>query len=360
MKKSVCICYGLLLLVFLSACGKKDEPYVEIQDITLGVESITLSVGESQAIPVTVSPDGAKVSDIVWETNNQKVCIVDQSGVVTGVAAGKSSVVAKFGTIEKMCIVRVSATQREYELVWEDNFNSSTLNSQYWNVETGFPQNKEEQYYTDRNYYISDGCLVIQAKKESCMGKNYTSSRLNTKGKVKQTYGKFEARISFPSGKGTWPAFWMMPNDNAYGNWPLSGEIDIVEHWGSDANIVSHAVHTKNANGGSSSKGSQWKCQYRTLSPAVENNFHTYSIEWVKSYQNGNDAIFFYVDGVMQNSNAYVVQASNDYADWPFNKDFYVILNLSLGGNLGGTIDDAIFNNPVLMKVDYVKVYKQK
>lgn len=353
----------LSLLLVLVSCknGEKNEPqpYQEIQDIILQ-ESITLNVGESKAVSVSVKPEGAKVSDLVWESSNVGVCTVDDNGVVTGVGTGKSSIVAKFGSLEKMCIVRVNEVVREYELVWEDNFDGTSLNTSFWNVQSGYPQNNEQQYYTDQNHYVKDGLLVLQAKKESFMGKNYTSARLHTKDKVKFTYGKFEARISFPAGKGTWPAFWLMPNDSYYGGWPLSGEIDIVEHWGSNANIVSHAVHTANANGGSSSKGQQWTCQYTTVTPAVENNFHVYSCEWIQSYNNGKDAIFFYVDGVLQNPKAYTVQLSNDYRDWPFNKDFYVILNLALGGNLGGPIDDAIFANDVLMKVDYVKIYQVK
>ncbi|MFT3740171.1 MAG: family 16 glycosylhydrolase [Breznakibacter sp.] len=241
----------------------------------------------------------------------------------------------------------------EYELVWADEFNdaSPSPNPANWNFETGGSGwgNRELQYYTNRteNVRVENGNLVIEALLENYGSNAYTSGRITTKNKAKIRYGKIEARISLPSGQGTWPAFWMMPNDNVYGSWPLSGEIDMMEHVGSDPNMVSFAVHTYYKNG---SKGNNWHSQ---ITPSnVEGNFHEYGIEWF------DDRILFFFDGVKQVT--LWRNLSEDYRGWPFDQDFFVILNLAIGGTMGGTVDNAIFSNPVKMEVDYVRIYRQK
>ena len=144
----------------------------------------------------------------------------------------------------------------------------------------------------------------------------------------------------------------MMPNDNAYGSWPRSGEIDIMEHVGAEPTMISHAVHTVAASGGRS-----WS--KRVYYDDVEGNFHTYTFEWVNDYYNGNDAFLFYVDGklsIIKDQNNFDIST---YEDWPFDQNFFVILNLAVGGTWGGAIDDNIFKTPLQMKVDYVRVYTQ-
>lgn len=241
----------------------------------------------------------------------------------------------------------------EYELVWADEFDdaSAAPNPANWNFETGGNGwgNRELQYYTNRseNVRVENGNLVIEARLENYVGNAYTSGRITTKNKAKIKYGKIEARISLPSGQGTWPAFWMMPNDNVYGGWPLSGEIDIMEHVGSNPDMISFAVHTYYKNG---SRGNNW---YNRITPGnVEGNFHVYGIEWF------DDRILFFFDGVKQVT--LWRNLSEDYRGWPFDQDFFVILNLAVGGNMSGTVDNAIFNNPVKMEVDYVRMYRQK
>jgi beta-glucanase (GH16 family) len=136
-----------------------------------------------------------------------------------------------------------------------------------------------------------------------------------------------------------------MSEHNDYGTWPYSGEIDIMEHIGSDPRMISHAVHTANKNG---TKGNNW---YRRIyQDNVENNFHVYSLLWAQ------DEIQFIVDDVV--STTLYRNFTEDYRGWPFNIDYHVILNLAMGGTMGGTIDDNIFNNPVEMKVDYVRIYQ--
>ncbi|MFV0469013.1 MAG: family 16 glycosylhydrolase [Dysgonomonas sp.] len=240
-----------------------------------------------------------------------------------------------------------SAQTEDYQLVFSDDFEGNVLDESKWSIYTGYAPNQEKQYYTDgyNNLRLEDGNLVIVARKEQAVtNRDYTSARISSQGKGFIRYGKIEARINVPSGAGTWPAFWMMPEESVYGTWPYSGEIDIMEHIGSDPRMISHAVHTANKNG---SKGNNWSNkQYKD---DIENNFHVYSIIWDPDYIN------FYIDDVK--SVTLWRNFAEDYKGWPFDQNFYVILNLALGGTMGGTIDDNIFSNPIEMKVDYVRLY---
>lgn len=248
-----------------------------------------------------------------------------------------------------ICSLNSRTTQADnYSLVFSDEFDGTVLDDSKWTVQSGYAANQEKEYYTtgNNNLRIEDGNLVLVARKEQAVtDRDYTSARINSKGKMFTKYGKIEASISFPSGAGTWPAFWMMPESNVYGTWPKSGEIDIMEHVGSSPTMISHAVHTANKNG---NLGNNWyNRQYRDN---TENNFHKYSIIW------GDETIQFYIDDVK--SVTLWRNLTEDYKGWPFDQNFYLILNLALGGTMGGTIDDAIFDNPVEMKVDYVRIYQ--
>lgn len=242
----------------------------------------------------------------------------------------------------------LSGQTPNYQLVFSEDFDSTSLNLNKWNISTGYAPNQEKQYYTDgnNNIRVENGQLIITGKKENAVtDRNYTSGKITSKGKGFIKYGKVEARISVPAGRGTWPAFWMMPEFNTYGTWPRSGEIDIMEHIGSDPRMTSHAVHTYYKNG---SLGNNWfNRQYKD---SMENQFHVYALEW------DADMMKFYIDGVK--STSLYRNFTEDYRGWPFDHEFYVILNLAIGGTMGGTIDDAIFNNPVELKVDYVRMYQ--
>lgn len=243
-----------------------------------------------------------------------------------------------------------SAQDSDYQLVWSDEFEGENVDTQKWNFEIGGNGwgNQELQYYTNRpeNIFIRDQKLVIKALYEEYGTRNFTSARISTQNKMSVKYGKIEARIKLPKGKGTWPAFWMMPQNSTYGGWPRSGEIDIMEHVGSNPNMISYALHTQSKNG---NLGNNWHNQ---IYPGdVEGVFHTYSIEWLE------DRIAFYFDD--QKQVTYWNDLANDYKTWPFDQDFYVILNLAIGGNMGGTVDVDIFNEDVEMEVEYVHVYQK-
>lgn len=241
------------------------------------------------------------------------------------------------------------------KLVWSEEFNYTGLpDSTKWSYDrgNGCPDvcgwgNNELQYYTwDRkeNARVEDGHLVIEARKDTMGGMNYTSARLVTKNKGDWQYGRVEVRAQLPAGKGMWPAIWMLPTNWEYGGWPRSGEIDIMENVGYWPDSVFGTVHTEAYNGMLGTQKTKGTV-YNDLSKA----FHVYGIEWTA------DSILFMVDGTVYN------RFTNDktgVAAWPFDKTFHLLLNIAVGGNWGGKygVDDSIF--PQKMLVDWVRVYQ--
>ena len=239
-----------------------------------------------------------------------------------------------------------------YELVWSDEFDGDTLDTTKWNYEIGNGSggwgNNELQYYTNstKNCFIENGVLNIKAIKENKGTSAYTSSRITTRGKADYKYGRFEARMIIPKGRGIWPAFWMMPTNSVYGGWPNSGEIDIMEHVGYDANRIYCTVHNEAGNG----MNGQQKGGNKIFN-TIYDEYHVYAVEWFP------DAMKFYVDDTL----VFTYSPSNrTQANWPYDQKFYMILNVAVGGNWGGAkgVDDSIF--PQTLMVDYVRVYQAK
>lgn len=343
------------LLASCSSEQPKENPGQE-KTIVLSDTIVEMKPDRTYMLTATVIPPSD--NSVVWVSSDPSVVSVFM-GKLTSKKEGIATVSAIVDGLSASCEVIVYHPQ--YTLIWEDNFDGSILNESYWTLEKGGGGgNGEKQYYTEGdNIKVENGLLTISARKEQATSNmtgvtyNYTSARIITKNKVKFTYGKIEASISLPSGRGTWPAFWLMPNDSEYGGWPRSGEIDIMEHVGSDPRMISHAYHTKKNN---TSTGTNWSQKY--YKDDVEGFFHTYTLEWEEDYLDGRDAFLFYVDG--ERTAIKVEPEESTWEDWPFDKDFYMILNLAIGGSWGGTIDDSIFENPVEMKVDWVKVYQRK
>ena len=255
-----------------------------------------------------------------------------------------------------------------YRLVWEDNFNGPELDGQNWNIETfgHGAGNNELQFYRRENVSIGrephsgDTCLILTARREEYRGKSFTSGRITTQDKFTFQYGKIEARICLPAGGGLWPAFWMLGN----GSWPTCGEIDILEYVGNRPGTALHALHTRQRNG---MTGGNWNYSYKYEGPgSLEGEFHVFGIEWLKDYQYGRDAIRFYVDDVVT-ATQYEQNEEFNFEQWPFSdewdnpseRQFYFILNMAVGGTLGGSVNLDVFNNQVLMKVDWVRVYQK-
>lgn len=232
----------------------------------------------------------------------------------------------------------------DWNLVWSDEFNGSSLNSANWTAEIGTGSggwgNNELQYYTSRpqNLQVTGGNLVITAQKESYGGMNYTSARIKTQGLQNFTYGKVEARIKLPSGQGLWPAFWMLGSNITSVGWPASGEIDIMERVNNNP-YVNGTVHW-DANGYAS---------YGNISGNLDfSQFHTYSIEWDANY------IRWFVDGNKYNE-IYIQNGTGNTEE--FQKPFFILLNMAVGGNWPGSPNGST-PFPSQMLVDYVRVYQ--
>ena len=305
-------------------------------------ETFTFKIGNTYDLPLT------------WTSSNPEIATVDAQGKVTAVAPGNATITMKTDIEQVTALVAVAHKWGEYSLVWSDEFDGDKVDESVWNYNIGGNGwgNKESQYYTTRpeNIRLVNGCLEIEARKEKYENCEYTSARIYSKGKKSFLYGKMEARIKFPGGKGTWPAFWMMGES---GNWPKCGEIDIMEHVGAIDNRASFALHTQEKNG---MNGKNWHGTHFFDNP-LSNDFHVYGVEWCEEEENGKDCIRFTVDGEV-----YATVWENKIGDtvsWPFCQPHYFILNLAIGGTMGGSIDDAIFNQKRIMYVDWVRVYQR-
>ena len=243
---------------------------------------------------------------------------------------------------------------QDWQLVWSDEFNGSSLDTSKWSYQigTGAPLmvgwgNNELQYYTNRpdNVNVSGGYLHIIARRENFGGMQYTSGRIRTKGKGDWRYGKIEMRAKLPRGRGIWPAFWMLPTDEVFGGWPRSGEIDIMELIGHEPNRIHATIHFANT---------LYQHQFQTTSYLLSqgtfnDDFHTFHIEW------GQNEIKWYVDSIIY---FFRVPAHLGTANWPFNERFHILLNVAVGGNWPGSPDSTtVF--PQEMLVDYVRVYQR-
>jgi len=237
-------------------------------------------------------------------------------------------------------------------LMWSDEFDYTGLpNPAKWSYDTagnaGGWGNNEKQFYTQarlKNAEVKDGYLNITARKEEYKGFQYTSARLVTKGKGDWLYGRMEIRAKIPDGRGMWPAIWMLPTDWAYGGWPASGEIDIMENVGYDPFVIVASAHTEKYN---HSIGTQKNATINI--PTCYSEFHVYTLEWeIKEYR-------VYVDDRLYFT---FKNEGTGYKVWPYDKRFHLLLNVAVGGNWGGAqgIDDTVF--PRTMVVDYVRIYQ--
>jgi len=249
------------------------------------------------------------------------------------------------------------AQSPNWQLSWSDEFNGpngSPPDPTNWVLVTGGQGfgNDELETYTSRpaNIHQQDGNLVITAQKEDLTGpdgiqRHYTSARINTQNHFTQKYGRFEARIQLPTGKGIWPAFWLLGDDHNTNHWPDCGEIDILETIGAP-NTMYSTIHGP---GYSGSKGPSTKYVLPT-GQQVDNAFHVYAVEWAP-----NDIKFFFDDHLIVERTPADLPPNTK---WVYDHPFYLLLNLAVGGNWPGNPDDStIF--PQQMLVDYVRVYSR-
>ncbi len=238
-----------------------------------------------------------------------------------------------------------------YQLVWADEFDRDGLPDPHkWAYDTGMNKagwhNHELQYYSGPralNAVVQGGRLIITARQESLAhmpdwgGQRYSSTRLLTQGRRDWTYGFFDIRAKLPCGQGTWPAIWMLNREVV---WPAGGELDIMEHIGHQPGRVFSTVHTAAGHGGGGSGAATQVAHACTA-------FHNYQMHWTA------ESIRFGIDGVLHYEYRNPRQGQER---WPFDAPQFLILNIAVGGDLGGKVDDRIF--PVSMEVEHVRVYQ--
>ncbi|MEI5909090.1 carbohydrate binding domain-containing protein [Bacillus spongiae] len=335
----------------ITTIGKKGKAQVELQGIS---DSLELKAFSDINLPF----DG--VVKELHVPKSGKGSIINGEGAVEAATLDSSIVFNGEETNDASSFVT------PWSLVWNDEFNQTEIDRGKWTFDIGngyidgasgefIPGwgNNEKQYYTDRpeNAKTEDGKLVITAKKEDYEGYSYTSSRLKTKGLFSKAYGKFEMKASLPVGKGYWPAFWMLPEDDKYGGWAASGEIDILEVQGSNPYEAIGTLHY----------GEMWpNNKYTGAHYAFDNGStvadeHVYSVEWEPG------EIRWYVDGKLrQTQNNWYGKGPNTAANFaypaPFDQPFHMLLNVAIGGNFDGDpTEETMF--PQSMDVEYVRVY---
>jgi beta-glucanase (GH16 family) len=227
---------------------------------------------------------------------------------------------------------------------WSDEFNyTGTPDTGKWTYDLGGGGwgNSELEDYTNssNNVSVSNGVLTITARKQSLGGENYTSTRIVSKGSI--TYGRIEVKAKLCSGRGTWPAIWMLPDKYTYGNWPASGEVDIMEMVGYDPNVEHFSAHNATYYAGNAKTSTD-------SIPTAETDFHLYREDWtpyaIRGYYD-NNLVFTYVN-TGQGSQV-----------WPYNIPFHLLMNIAVGGSWGGLkgVDDSAF--PTSMQIDYVHFF---
>jgi beta-glucanase (GH16 family) len=253
------------------------------------------------------------------------------------------SVLMGCSTDEKQTVVTMK------KLVLQDEFDvNGAPNSSYWNYNIGTGTNgwgnNESQYYTSRpeNIVVENGMLKITAKQELYMGSGYTSARITSKGKIEKKYGRIEARVKLPYGKGIWPAFWMLGANSDTVLWPQCGEIDIMEYLGNNPTTAFGSLHGPGYSGANSITKN-----YTLVNDRFDTGFHVFGIEWGKNYIN------YYIDDVLYNR----LTPADVPGEWVFNEPFYIILNVAVGGNLPGSPNSET-SFPQSMYVDYIRIYE--
>lgn len=241
-----------------------------------------------------------------------------------------------------------------WELVWQDEFDGDEIDRSNWDFDIGGWGwgNGEAQYYTDRpeNARVENGLLVIEARQEKYEDSYYTSARLKSQSLRSFQYGRIEARVKVPPGKGLWPAFWMLgenfdrnPENPNESNWPDVGEIDIMEHIGREPDLIMGTAH------GPGYSGALGMGLWNRQDYMIADEFHTYAVEW------NFDGISWFYDGAHYFT---LEREAVGDREWVFDNEFFLLLNLALGGQLAGPIGlDTAF--PTYVYVDYVRVYQE-
>ena len=345
--------------ISLMACSNEtDITYAPQQNITITQKSVSMgNNGGSISVEVSSDHEFAAYTNDAWLTvsptnsTGKTATLTITAEPNTGAERTGKVKVWSGGSRDSISVVQSAGQQEDikcplsgYELVWNDEFSGSKVGSDWtWEVKPAGWVNNELQNYVqdDKVAQVSNGTLKINLIND---GGTIKSARLYARQTTGWQYGYIEASIKLPKGKGTWPAFWMMPVN--FKTWPGDGEIDIMEEVGYDANVVVSTIHcNKYNNGGTAIESARKKVS------TAQSEFHKYAMEWTKDYMT------FYVDGEK------LLTYKNDGTGkdaWPFDAAFYPILNLAWGGVWGGQqgLDESCL--PATMEVDYVRVFQKK
>jgi beta-glucanase (GH16 family) len=344
--------YFLTIVAILSfhvcASCKKEEGARDVAPSNIVINAVISSDGSGN-VDFTVTANNANTYTYEFGNGDSKIVpngVTSYQYTSPGTLTYNVKVTARNATglsasAVKPITVTVAATTPT--LAWSDEFDrAGAPDPAKWGYDIGTGANgwgnNELQHYTNRaaNAYVDNGTLKIKAIKENFSGSAYTSARLLTKGKYEFKYGRVEMRAKLPAGAGTWPAFWMLGADISTVGWPACGEIDIMEHKGSDPNRISAALHFPGNSGANPVVNT-------TLITNAITEFHVYKVEWSAT------SIQFFVDDKLYHSMA-------NRSNVPFNKDFFILLNLAMGGGFGGPVDPAFTS--AIYEIDYVRVYR--
>jgi hypothetical protein len=316
---------------------------------TAGLKTVSLSPSESVVVANNVAgqtrgtmlniADGGFMGYYIGQSSYEILSITENRMVVRAVMGGNPALAWYhiFTTIQPVQDPITDFTN----LVWSDEFNTDGApDTSKWGYDIGSGGwgNSELQYYTNssNNVIVQGGNLKITAKAQLLSGSNYTSARLKSENKFEFHYGKVEFRAKMPTGGGTWPALWMLGQNYATNTWPSCGEIDVMEHRGNIPNVIHGTLHYPGHSGGNGITNT-------TTIADASTQFHIYKAIWT------SNSIKFYVDDQLYHS---FLNTSTT----PFNSDFFLILNVAMGGTFGGAIDPAFVQSS--MEVDYVRVYQ--
>lgn len=358
MKKIMIISAIFAVAISLSACSNNetDITYAPAETITLSTKALTIDKeGGDLTANVKSTHEFAAYTNASWLTVTPTNAVGKEATLSikveenTGAERTGHVIVWSGGSRDSIAITQAEGKQEitcpiaGYNLVWNDEFTGNKLGAD-WTYEVqpaGWVNNELQNYVKeDQVAQVSNGTLKINLLNDN---NTIKSARLYARKSTGWKYGYIEASIKLPKGKGTWPAFWMMPVN--FTSWPADGEIDIMEEVGYDPNVVVSTIHCNKYNNGGTAIESA-----RTKVSTAQSDFHVYGMEWTK------DDMTFYVDG--QKLLTYENDGTGKDA-WPFDAAFYPILNLAWGGAWGGLqgVDESCL--PATMEVDYVRIFQK-
>ena len=327
-----------------------DGTAISPKDYVATSGTITIPAGKTQAlidVQINGDPTNLRRNNIQFALQLSKPIYC-----TLGTISAKGTVLTEDGTYLPTDNAGYSTplTYPGYTLVWSDEFSGNNLDPTVWNQEVGNGSggwgNNELEYYTNslKNTFLSNGNLIIEARKEVISGFNYSSGRMTTQNKKNFKYGRIDIRAKLPVSKGMWPALWMLGANITSVGWPACGEIDIMELIGAYPSRVSATLHWKNSAGAHASKGTN----YNLSSGDFSQQFHVYSAVW------SQDIIKCYID---DNLCLTVTSADAGAGNYPFNADQFFIFNVAVGGDWPGP-PDATTLFPQRMFVDYIRVFQ--